>query len=451
MIDLQASRTRHALAGSGSYLALLAFLFVCGASAPSRAQTPTPTPGGDCCAAHGGPGCDDSTCESCVCDIDPVCCLTPWDVVCSAEAANDCAIACPCGVTPTPTPTPGGDCCAAHGGTGCDDQACQTCVCAIDDPCCSRSWDATCVSEASDECLDNCPCEPPPTDTPGPTPTPGGDCCSEHAGVQCDDATCQACVCGIDSTCCDIQWDSTCADEAGVECAVSCACPEAGDCCAEHAGVGCDERSCESCVCDLDPSCCNDGWDATCASEGQNECSIMCSCAVKGPCCTQHDDVGCEETTCQQCVCTLDESCCTDSWDQTCADESQVECAARCTCDTQSDCCAERDTSGCSDSTCESCVCDLDNACCTGIWDATCASEATVECADACFCQASSGCAGDCNGDGEVTINELITGVNIALGNDSVSSCPAVDTNGDGEVAVNELIQAVNSALNGCS
>ena len=74
-----------------------------------------------------------------------------------------------------------------------------------------------------------------------------------------------------------------------------------------------------------------------------------------------------------------------------------------------------------------------------------------MECADACFCQASSGCAGDCNGDGEVTINELITGVNIALGNDSVSSCPAVDTNGDGEVAVNELIQAVNSALNGCS
>lgn len=59
-------------------------------------------------------------------------------------------------------------------------------------------------------------------------------------------------------------------------------------------------------------------------------------------------------------------------------------------------------------------------------------------------------CVGDCNGDGEVSINELITGVNIALGSAPVSSCEAIDENGNGEVTINELISAVNNALTGC-
>jgi len=59
-------------------------------------------------------------------------------------------------------------------------------------------------------------------------------------------------------------------------------------------------------------------------------------------------------------------------------------------------------------------------------------------------------CVGDCNGDGEVTINELIVGVNIALGNAAVDDCPSFDTNGDGEVTINELIAGVNNALQGC-
>lgn len=59
-------------------------------------------------------------------------------------------------------------------------------------------------------------------------------------------------------------------------------------------------------------------------------------------------------------------------------------------------------------------------------------------------------CAGDCNRDGRVLINELITGVSIALNQTDASVCPAFDTNGDGMVAVNELVAAVNQALNGC-
>src|SRR5215475_3448314 len=59
-------------------------------------------------------------------------------------------------------------------------------------------------------------------------------------------------------------------------------------------------------------------------------------------------------------------------------------------------------------------------------------------------------CVGDCNGNGSVEINELIIGVNIALGNLPVSQCPSFDCDNTGTVPINCLIQGVNNALNGC-
>lgn len=61
------------------------------------------------------------------------------------------------------------------------------------------------------------------------------------------------------------------------------------------------------------------------------------------------------------------------------------------------------------------------------------------------------GCPGDCDGNGVVAVNELIQGVNIALGNATAASCPAFDLDGNGRVAVNELIAGVNSAQSGCT
>jgi hypothetical protein len=57
---------------------------------------------------------------------------------------------------------------------------------------------------------------------------------------------------------------------------------------------------------------------------------------------------------------------------------------------------------------------------------------------------------GDCGQDGEVTVNELLTMVNIALGNAPVSACEAGDTSGDGAITINEILVAVNKALGGC-
>ncbi|MBI4515811.1 MAG: M4 family metallopeptidase [Deltaproteobacteria bacterium] len=60
-------------------------------------------------------------------------------------------------------------------------------------------------------------------------------------------------------------------------------------------------------------------------------------------------------------------------------------------------------------------------------------------------------CIGDCSGDGEVTVDELVKGVNIALGLAPLGDCPWLDTNADGEVTVDELVAAVNAALGGCA
>jgi hypothetical protein len=59
-------------------------------------------------------------------------------------------------------------------------------------------------------------------------------------------------------------------------------------------------------------------------------------------------------------------------------------------------------------------------------------------------------CAGDCNGDGVTTVDEVVRGVAIALGDKPLSSCPASDPNHDGIVAVSDLVQAVKSVLQGC-
>lgn len=62
----------------------------------------------------------------------------------------------------------------------------------------------------------------------------------------------------------------------------------------------------------------------------------------------------------------------------------------------------------------------------------------------------SSSCIGDCNNSGDVTVDELILMVNIALENSPVSLCPVGDADGSGMITVNEIIVAVNAALNGC-
>jgi hypothetical protein len=55
--------------------------------------------------------------------------------------------------------------------------------------------------------------------------------------------------------------------------------------------------------------------------------------------------------------------------------------------------------------------------------------------------------AGDCNGDGQVAVNELVRGVAIALSGNGIDTCTALDRDGDGSANISELVSAVNNAL----
>jgi ELWxxDGT repeat protein len=59
-------------------------------------------------------------------------------------------------------------------------------------------------------------------------------------------------------------------------------------------------------------------------------------------------------------------------------------------------------------------------------------------------------CVGDCNSNWAVTVDELIMGVNIALGNLTLAQCANLDVNADGTVTIDEIMEAVGHALNGC-
>jgi len=61
-----------------------------------------------------------------------------------------------------------------------------------------------------------------------------------------------------------------------------------------------------------------------------------------------------------------------------------------------------------------------------------------------------SGCAGDCRGDNQVTVDDILTMVNIALGNAEMRECEIGDANNDGQITVDEILMAVNNALSGC-
>ncbi len=59
-------------------------------------------------------------------------------------------------------------------------------------------------------------------------------------------------------------------------------------------------------------------------------------------------------------------------------------------------------------------------------------------------------CIGDCDGDGAVTIDDILYLITIPLGGGDIQTCAAGDADGSGTVTVDEIVTAVNNALNGC-
>jgi hypothetical protein len=59
-------------------------------------------------------------------------------------------------------------------------------------------------------------------------------------------------------------------------------------------------------------------------------------------------------------------------------------------------------------------------------------------------------CDGDCNGDGTVTVDEVMQAVGSGLGQQAVATCVAADADDDDTVTIDEVLRGVNNVLNGC-
>ncbi len=60
-------------------------------------------------------------------------------------------------------------------------------------------------------------------------------------------------------------------------------------------------------------------------------------------------------------------------------------------------------------------------------------------------------CAGDCDGDGGVSVDELVKAVRVVLLDEPVGFCASVDRDDDTVVTVDDLIAGVLNALRGCN
>jgi hypothetical protein len=250
-----------------------------------------------------------------------------------------------------------------------------------------------------------------------------------------------------------------------------------------------------NCVCQADGSCEGTPLPSTQGCDDGNPCSTGDHCSgVDGRCvgsgyagtqtqCDDHNDC----TTGDHCdgagscthegtkeTCTLGSSLCTG----TCVVYgSYAVCMPDCGLDFCHQCdpnTGECTLNLCSFASCSTGQCDAEGLCIPGHEGETCNDGDVCTSDDRCqdgACEGSAGstppppgtatptpiatpipgqCVGDCNGNDFVSVDEILTGVNIALGNLNVSACDSFDVNGDGMVTVDEILAAVNAALNGC-
>jgi len=333
------------------------------------------------------------------------------------------------------TPTAGGDCCRAHMGPGCDDDPCRACVCALDGRCCTTRWSDFCVMTARDACANDCAACPAAVATPVPEVTPGGDCCGAHEGPGCDGAACQTCVCEIDPACCETAWESFCLVTAAEACAGPCACPT------------------ESPTVPPTPETPPTAPPPT---------PVL---TPGGDCCDAHAGPSCDDEICRTCVCADVPECCTEAWTDVCLVRVVAECLDACPCSltetsptpgalptataAPTDTATATRTASVPPATPTATSTMTATATSTATATATASASRTAS-PSAAPTRTDAACVGDCDRNGLVAIDEIVRGVSIALGRISGAECTPLDADGDGQVGINELVQAVRAALQGC-
>lgn len=282
----------------------------------------------NCCEDNGGLGCNDDACEASVCAADSSCCDTAWTAACADAAFELCPVLCPvaCG----------------------DDYAYGTEVCDGTDlegqDCTTQGFDGGVLA-----CADDCS----GFDTSGCIDI---NCCFANGGTGCNVDTCESAVCGIDSFCCNTNWDNLCVGEAFDLCPGICD-PVCNDGVIQGTeqcdGVNLDFQdcttqgfdggtlACDPVSCQFDLTGCADAvcGDAVVDSpevcdgailQGESCASLGFSDTPDSTCCEANGGLGCDNDECEAAVCALDSSCCDTAWDDSCAGTAASECALLC-------------------------------------------------------------------------------------------------------------------------
>lgn len=216
----------------------------------------------------------------------------------------------------------------------------------------------------------------------------GAPWCTSHGAKRSGNSILDACVCGIDPTCCTDNWDWDCVNHAVDSCGADCSdltllaadggldlmCGQAeedtllgdedsgpfayemmsggpdldfcrgvwpaeltgGNCCSATSTPGCPVNSAiESAVCSADPYCCSTAWDNLCVGQVESVAGGSCGQPGVAPCCEASSVPGCEEPSIEGPVCDADPWCCDNAWDSLCV--GQVETVAGASCETQTD------------------------------------------------------------------------------------------------------------------
>ena len=335
---------------------------------------------GSCFYPHGTPSCLDRECCNNVCDVDPSCCTSQWDIFCVLNAGTLCVdTGISCG---DPRTRP---CAVASYLPACENQDCCQLICGLDPTCCSRAWDETCAANAGVGCAAANGC-------PG-----AGSPLVVHAQNGCSDPECCSAVCSVDPICCSFGWNERCVTIAKGICWSFGDCPGEEPCDAIHLTPGCSDATCCSVVCDADPLCCEIQWNSTCVNAARALCiprdNWSCPCA--GSCLEEHaETAGCEDEVCCAGVCNIDVSCCTQSWDAGCATLAKLVCCGvpGCGDPCAGDCLKPHTTPNCDDPACCEAVCRFEPFCCEVRWDSSCVLAARETCFGGCGQPVSGNC-----------------------------------------------------------
>jgi hypothetical protein len=103
------------------------------------------------------------------------------------------------------------------------------------------------------------------------------------------------------------------------------------DCCAPGSAGACGDPDVLACVCEGDPFCCSDAFDALCVTQAITRCQQ--ACALEPPvndCCSASNLPGCVLPEIAACVCSIDPFCCAFRFDQNCVNLAQAACELSC-------------------------------------------------------------------------------------------------------------------------